>query len=88
MGLVYGFVAPGRLVNVWGMASTFGREMAAASIRLEPEELLRAGDGIRVRTGRAEDVRERAREGRRGLQMKVHVRPTYHRLVAHLSQRE
>jgi hypothetical protein len=46
----------------------------AMLILLEPEELLRAGDGIGVRTRRAGKIGERAGAGRRGWQTQSEVR--------------
>ena len=46
-----------------------------ASIGKQPEELLRAGDGIGVRTRRAGKVRERSGAGGGGLQTEDGVHP-------------
>src|SRR5438093_448604 len=51
------------------------------SIPAKPEELLRAGDGIGVRTRRSGNVAEGAGESGRGLQIKSGVGPAQHQLI-------
>ena len=51
------------------------------SIGNQPEELLRAGDGIGVRTHRAGKIAERAGEGGRGLQTKSCIGPTQQHVI-------
>jgi hypothetical protein len=46
------------------------------SIPFEPDELLRGGEGIGVRTRRGGKVGERACDGARGLQIESGVGPT------------
>src|SRR5207247_790669 len=55
----------------------------ARSIPAEPEELLRAGRDVRVRTRCAKDVRERAGDCGRGLQIEPGVGPAQHQLIVH-----
>src|SRR6266700_7164574 len=60
--------------------------MSSAWMRLgrrEPEELLRGGEGIGVRTRRSGKVGERAGGGGRGLQSETGVGPAQHQLVVH-----
>ena len=47
----------------------------------EPEELLRGGEGISVRTGRGGKVGERAGDGGRGLQIETGVGPAQRQLM-------
>ena len=54
---------------------------ATALILLEPEELLRGGEEIGVRTRRAGQVGERAGAGRHGLQTEASVGALQHQLI-------
>ena len=56
----------------------------APSIAAEPEELLRAGEGIGVRTGRAGNISKRAGDAGRGLQIETGVCPAQHQFVVQL----
>ena len=49
--------------------------------RREPEELLRAGEDVGVWTRRGGDVRERAGDGGRGLQIETGVGPAQRQLI-------
>ena len=51
------------------------------SIRLQPEELLRGGEGIGVRTRRGGKVGERAGDRGRCLQIEPGVGPAQHQLI-------
>ena len=53
--------------------------------RGEPEELLRGGEGIGVRTRCGGKVGERAGDGGRGLQIETGVGPAQHQFVVQVS---
>src|SRR5438093_753312 len=68
-----------------GFARSFSSGLANAhlkSIAPQPEELLRADEGIGERTGRAGKVGERAGDGGRGLQIETGIGPAQHQLAA------
>src|SRR6185436_18375853 len=62
-------------LSCWIRCWRFHRFVVAWSIRIEAEELLRAGRDVRVRAGRGGKVGERAGDGGRGLQIGPGVGP-------------
>ena len=77
--------------SLWDSQSSFALKMLGSSsfsIPFQPEELLRCGERMGVRTGRAGNVGEGAHDGGRGLQIETGVGPAQHELVVNLFRKE
>ena len=73
--------APGGFNPLRLVFDTVALRERCASIPFEPEELLRGGEGIGVRTRRGGEVGERAGDGGRGLQMESGVGPAQRQFI-------